>query len=125
METILAVDDTKENLDILLDILDDFDVIPVTHGLKALEIIKNEPISLVLLDIIMPDLDGFEVCKLLKSDPLWCDIPIIFTTAKTDEASIAQAYEAGASDYVSKPLKRAEVIARVTTQLKLQKTYTI
>lgn len=121
-ETILAVDDKKENLDVLLDILEDFDVIPVTCGQKAFEIIEQETISLVLLDIVMPNIDGYEVCKILKSQPATKNIPIIFTTAKTDEESISKAYQAGANDYVSKPLKRSEVIARVQTQLKLKKT---
>jgi diguanylate cyclase (GGDEF)-like protein len=121
-ETILIVDDRKENLDIMVDILDDFDVIPVTSGQKALETIAQEKISLVLLDIVMPEMDGYEVCLKLKSDPATESIPIIFVTAKTDEESIAQAYSAGASDYVSKPLKRSEVIARVKTQLKLKHT---
>jgi len=121
-ETILAVDDKKENLDVLLDILEDFDVIPVTCGQKALEIIEQETISLVLLDIVMPNINGYEVCKILKSQPATKNIPIIFTTAKTDEESISKAYQSGANDYVSKPLKRSEVIARVQTQLKLKKT---
>ncbi|MEJ5169137.1 MAG: diguanylate cyclase [Arcobacteraceae bacterium] len=120
--TILAVDDRKENLDIILDILGDYDVIPVTSGYKALQVIEEEDISLVLLDIVMPELDGFEVCKILKNNSKTKHIPIIFTTAKTDEESIAKAYEAGADDYVSKPLKKAEVIARVKTQLKLKQT---
>jgi diguanylate cyclase (GGDEF)-like protein len=120
--TILAVDDQKENLDILLNILDEFDVIPAISGAKALEIAQEENISLILLDIVMPDMDGIEVCKKLKADPLTQAIPVIFTTAKTDEESIAKAYGAGANDYVSKPLKRVEVIERVKTQLRLQKT---
>lgn len=121
-ETILAVDDKKENLDIILDILSEFDVIPVTSGKKALDILNKEEISIILLDIVMPEMDGFEVCKIIKSQTNTKDIPIIFTTAKTDEESIANAYRVGANDYVSKPLKRSEVIARVKTQLKLKKT---
>jgi diguanylate cyclase (GGDEF)-like protein len=121
-ETILVVDDKKENLDIVVDILTDFDVIPVTSGQKALDIIAQEKISLVLLDIIMPEMDGYEVCSKLKANPATESIPIIFVTAKTDEDSIAQAYASGASDYVSKPLKRSEVIARIQTQLKLKHT---
>lgn len=121
-ETILAVDDKKENLDVILNILEDFDVIPLTSGAKALEIISQEKISLVLLDIVMPEMDGYEVCQALKSDPSTSSIPIIFATAKTDDESISKAYAAGADDYVSKPLKRSEVIARVQTQLRLKKT---
>jgi diguanylate cyclase (GGDEF)-like protein len=120
--TILAVDDKKENLDVILDILSDYDVIPVTSGQKALQVIDEEDIALVLLDIVMPELDGFQVCQILKNNTKTRHIPIIFTTAKTDEESISKAYEAGADDYVSKPLKKAEVIARVKTQLKLKQT---
>lgn len=120
--TILAVDDKKENLDVILDILGDFDVIPTTDGQEAIEIAATEEISLVLLDIVMPDIDGYEVCKILKSNPNTKDIPVIFTTAKTDEQSIYEAYKAGANDYVSKPLKKTEVIERVKTQLRLKKT---
>ena len=121
-DTILAVDDTKENLDVILDILDDFDVIPLTSGKKALELLHSEDVSLILLDIVMPEMNGFEVCKILRSQANTKNIPIIFTTAKIDEESISKAYEAGANDYVSKPLKRSEVIERVKTQLKLKKT---
>ena len=118
--TILAVDDKKENLDIILDMLNDYDVIPILNGQKALKLIKEEDISLVLLDIVMPELDGFEICKLLKNDASTQHIPVIFITAKTDEISIAKAYEAGGDDYVSKPLKKTEIRARVKTQLKLR-----
>ncbi len=121
-QTILAVDDKKENLDVILDILEDFDVIPVVSGEKAIEIVNSENIDLILLDIVMPNMDGFEVCKILKSQKDTKHIPIIFITAKTDEESIAKAYRAGGIDYVSKPLKRLEVIERVKTQLKLKKT---
>ena len=118
--TILAVDDKKENLDIILDMLNDYDIIPILNGQKALKLIKEEDISLVLLDIVMPELDGFEICKLLKNDASTQHIPVIFITAKTDEISIAKAYEAGGDDYVSKPLKKTEIRARVKTQLKLR-----
>lgn len=90
-QTILAVDDKKENLDVLLDILEDFDVIPVTSGQMALEVLAKEEISLILLDIVMPQMDGFEVCNIVKTKARTKDIPIIFITAKTDEESIAKA----------------------------------
>ena len=122
MQTILAIDDKKENLDVLLDILEDFDVIPVTSGQMALDVLAKEEISLILLDIVMPKMDGFEVCSIVKTKTKTKDIPIIFITAKTDEESIAKAYQAGANDYVSKPLKKLEVIERVKTQLRLKKT---
>ncbi len=118
---ILAVDDTKANLDILLNILNDFDVIPTTSGQKAIEIARGEKIALILLDIVMPGMDGYEVCKILKLDPLTKDIPIVFITANTDDESIGAAYDVGGSDYISKPIKRKEVLARVKTQLNLRK----
>lgn len=118
--TILAVDDKKENLDLLLHILQNFDVIPATSGEKALQIVEDEKIDLILLDIMMPNMDGFDVCRVLKNNPDTKDIPIIFATAKTDEQSIANAYEVGGNDFVSKPLKKAEVIARVKTQLQIK-----
>jgi len=118
---ILAVDDTKANLDILLNILNDFDVIPTISGQKAIEIAKSEKIALILLDIVMPGMDGYEVCKILKLDPSTKDIPIIFITANTDDESIKAAYDVGGSDYISKPIQRKEVLAKVETQLTLRK----
>ena len=121
--TILAVDDMKENLDIILDILSSYDEIIAKNAKVALKILEQEnKISLILLDIVMPEMDGIKMCEIIRSQPSTKDIPIIFTTSQTDEDSIAQAYEAGANDYVCKPLKRRDVIARVNTQLKLKKT---
>ena len=121
METILVVDDTTINIKILVELLDDkYDVIVATDGKTALEIAFEELPDLILLDIMMPIMDGFEVCKLLKENPKTKNIPIIFLTAKTDEDSIEKAYEVGGSDYVLKPLKPKELMARVKTQLELQ-----
>jgi diguanylate cyclase (GGDEF)-like protein len=121
-QTILAVDDMKENLDIILDILNEYDVIAVKSANEALAILENEKISLILLDIVMPEINGIDLCQIIKSQSSTKDIPVIFTTSQDDEDSISDAYEAGASDYVCKPLKRRDVIARVNTQLKLRKT---
>jgi len=121
-QTILAVDDMKENLDVILDILNEYDVIPVRSAKEAFEILEKEEISLILLDIVMPEMNGIQACQIIKSQPSTKDIPIIFTTSQTDEDSISSAYEAGANDYVCKPLKRRDVIARVNTQLKLRET---
>ena len=118
--TILAIEEKKENLDLLLYILEDFDVIPVTSGEKALEVANSEKVDLILLDIVMPSMDGFDVCRVLKNNPTTKNIPIIFATAKTDEQSIAKAYEVGGNDFVGKPFKRAEVIARIKTQLQIK-----
>lgn len=121
-QTILAVDDMKENLDIVLDILNEYDVITVKSANEALAILENEKISLILLDIVMPEINGIDLCQIIKSQSSTKDIPIIFTTSQDDEDSISNAYEVGASDYVCKPLKRRDVIARINTQLKLRKT---
>ncbi len=122
MYTLLIVDDTKENLSILLELLgEEYDVIPVTNGKEALDIVKEEKIDLILLDVMMPEMDGFEVCKILKEDTETKDIPIIFITAKTDEDSIEKAYEIGGSDYVTKPFRPRELKARVKRELELQK----
>jgi len=119
--TILVVDDTITNLDILVEILDNYDVIEVTNGRDALEIVKEENIDLILLDIVMPDMDGFEVCQKLKADKKTKNIPVIFITAKTDEEAIEKAYDTGGMDYITKPFKPKELLARVNTQLQIQK----
>ncbi len=121
MQTILVVDDTNINIKILVELLGDkYDVVVAMDGKTALKIAKEEIPDLILLDIMMPIIDGFEVCKQLKENPKTKDIPIIFLTAKTDEDSIEKAYEIGGSDYVLKPFKPKELIARVKTQLELQ-----
>ena len=117
---ILIVDDTVSNLDILEDLLHAYIVLSSTNGEDALEAVKEEQIDLILLDIMMPDMDGYEVCKKLKSDPLTKDIPIIFITAKDDEESIEKAYEVGGDDYVRKPFLPKELLARVKKELKIQ-----
>jgi diguanylate cyclase (GGDEF)-like protein len=119
--TILVVDDTETNIDILLELLsDDYDVTVALNGQSALEIAAEEMLDLILLDIMMPDMDGYKVCSLLKEDEKTKDVPIIFITAKTDEDSIEKAYEVGGIDYVTKPFKPRELRARVKTQLNLK-----
>ncbi|MFA6137548.1 MAG: diguanylate cyclase [Sulfurimonas sp.] len=119
--TILAVDDTETNIDILLNLLgDDYDITVALSGESALEIANTEPLDLILLDIMMPQMDGYEVCEILKANDKTKDIPVIFITAKTDEDSIEKAYEVGGIDYVTKPFKPRELTARVKTQLNLK-----
>ena len=117
---ILIVDDTVSNLDILEDLLHEYIVLSSTNGQDALEAVNEEPIDLILLDIMMPDMDGYEVCKRLKSNPETKEIPVIFITAKDDEASIEKAYKVGGDDYVRKPFLPKELLARVKKELKLQ-----
>ena len=122
MNTILVVDDTKTNVNILLELLgDEYDVLASLDGETAIDIAQEEDIELILLDIMMPKMDGYEVCRRLKEDSKTKDIPVIFITAKTDEDSIEKAYDVGGIDYVSKPFKSKELLARVKTQLQLQK----
>lgn len=117
---ILIVDDTEINIDILLDILSQYDLLVATDGIDAIEILKEERVDLILLDIMMPGINGYETAKLIKEDPNLNDIPIIFSTAKIDEDSIEKAYDAGGIDFVTKPFKPRELLARVKTQLEVQ-----
>lgn len=119
-KTILLVDDTVENLDILAELLKAYDIIDATNGKDALEVILKEKVDLILLDIMMPDMNGYEVCKKIKENTLTKDIPIIFITAKIDEDSIEKAYDMGGSDYITKPFKPKELLARVKRELQLQ-----
>ena len=119
-KTILIVDDTIENLDIVSNFLMSYDVITSYSGKDAIRILSEEKIDLILLDIMMPYMDGYEVCTQLKSDPKTKEIPIIFLTSNSDEDSIEKAYELGGIDYVTKPFKPKELLAKVTRELYLQ-----
>jgi putative two-component system response regulator len=119
--TVLIVDDTEENIDILVNALgDDYELTVATDGPEALEVIASEPPDLILLDILMPGMSGYEVCRQLKAEPKTADIPIIFLTAMTDIASKTRAFEVGAVDYITKPFEILEVKARVQMHLSLQ-----
>lgn len=120
-QTILIVDDSVVNLNILENILDDYDVIVAINGETALSILEAEEVNLILLDIVMPIMDGYDVCRHLKNNDKTKNIPVIFSTSKTDEDSIAKAFDFGGSDYVTKPFKPKELLARVKTQFKIQK----
>jgi len=120
-KTILIVDDTKINIDIVLDLLDPiYDVVVSLSPIRALEIVKETPIDLILLDIIMPEMNGYEVCTILKKNEETKHIPIIFITSNSDEESINRAYELGGIDYVTKPFKPLELLARIKTHLTIQ-----
>ena len=120
MKKILIVDDTVSNLDILEELLTSYIVISCISGKDALEVVQEEQIDLILLDIMMPEMDGYEVCKKLKDNTQTRDIPIIFITAKSDEKSIEMAYDIGGSDYITKPFLPKELLARVKKELKMQ-----
>ena len=119
IKTVLVVDDTETNIDILVELLDDYYVLVALDGETALEIALEEKVDVILLDIMMPVMDGFEVCKRLKEQKTTKDIPVIFITAKSDEDSIENAYDIGGVDYVTKPFKPRELLARLNTHLRL------
>jgi putative two-component system response regulator len=120
--TLLVVDDTPANLTVLNAILkDQYKLRIATHGHLALELAEREPIpDLILLDVMMPDMDGIEVCRRLKSKPVTADIPVIFLTAKTQESDELMGFEAGAADYIHKPLIPTIVQTRIRTHLQMQ-----
>jgi len=119
---ILIVDDTPTNLSVISGLLkDSFRTKVATRGEKALAIAAGaEKPDLILLDVIMPDMDGFEVCRRLKANPDTSEIPVIFLTAKTDAIDEVKGFEVGAVDYIHKPFSAPVVLARVKTQLALQ-----
>lgn len=120
-QTILIVDDIKENIDVLIQFLNMYDLIPALDGQTAIDIANEEEnIDLILLDIMMPDLDGFEVCKVLKNIPKLKYVPIIFLSAKNKQEDIQKAFEIGGSDYITKPFYSSELLSRVNTHLKLR-----
>lgn len=119
--TVLIVDDTEENIDILVEALgDEYEISVAMDGETALDSINMEIPDIILLDIMMPGMDGYEVCKEIKSNEKTKEIPIIFLTAMTDINSKAKAFEFGAVDYITKPFEIIEVRARVHTQLCLK-----
>jgi diguanylate cyclase (GGDEF)-like protein len=119
---ILIVDDNPANIDILLELLSTFDVRAALDGTSALEAVHEELPDLILLDVRMPGMDGFEVCRRLKEDPKTKDIPVIFLSASSDSDSIIKGFDLGGVDYVTKPYLVREIVARVQTHLKLRMT---
>ena len=120
--TILVVDDTPDNLMLMHSLLKtDYKVKVANGGDKALKIVQSDtPPDLILLDIMMPDMDGYEVCKRLKANPATRDIPVIFLTAKAEIEDEKRGLEVGAVDYITKPISPPIVMARVKTQLTLK-----
>ena len=118
---LLVVDDIDINIDILLATLgDDYTVRVATDGDAALRSVKKARPDLILLDIMMPDMDGFEVCRCLKADPAYRDIPVIFLTALTEDTDEARGLALGAVDYITKPFNPAIAKVRVRNHLELQ-----
>lgn len=122
---ILIVDDNPQNLKILGNVLKentDYTLAFAMNGEEALEYIsKNRP-DMILLDVMMPGIDGFEVCENLKKDPETEDIPVIFITAKSEPEDIVRGFRAGGVDYVTKPFSEAELLMRIRTHIELKKS---
>lgn len=119
---ILVVDDQESNLRLLGGMLSQlgYEIVAVTDGEQAIERLTERVADLVLLDVLMPGLDGFEVCRRIRARPELGDIPIVFLSAADDKTFIVRALEAGAVDYVTKPFNKAELISRVRTHLALK-----
>lgn len=119
--TVLVVDDTPANVGVLLEALGDagMDVLVAESGLSALAQLEHALPDLILLDVMMPEIDGFETCRRLKANPAWRDIPVLFITGLDEPDQKVRAFEAGALDYIVKPFFETEVIARVKTHLEL------
>jgi len=119
--TILIVDDQPENIDIIKEILRyKYDVTAAANGTTALNIVKTKFPDLILLDVVMPGMDGYEICKLLKKDEKTKDIPIIFITSKDEEGDETRGLELGAVDYIAKPIVPSIILARVKNHIELK-----
>lgn len=121
---VMIVDDSTENLKVIIELLkEDYQLIPLKSAKVALEKLAQAPLpDLILLDIVMPEMDGYELCTILKEDPRTMEIPVIFITAVSEAMDDAKAFELGAVDYVPKPFNPLTVKARVNTHIKLHRT---
>ncbi|AUI68008.1 hybrid sensor histidine kinase/response regulator [Beggiatoa leptomitoformis] len=121
--TLLIVDDTSENIHVLFDFLqatNKFDILVAEDGESALESVQETKPDLILLDVMMPKMDGFETCRRLKNNPETVDIPIIFITALSDLPDKVHGFFLGAVDYITKPFQQEEVLARINTHITIQ-----
>lgn len=121
-KTVLVVDDQPANLKVLLSYLQDqgFNTLTATDGKRALYQISNFKPDIILLDVMMPGIDGFETCHRLKANKETADIPVIFITALSDVEDKIKAFEAGGVDYVTKPFQHEEVLARLNAHLDIR-----
>ena len=121
-QLVLVVDDTPINLEVVSEVLSDagFEVAIATDGERAIKQVGMSQPDLILLDVMMPGIDGFETCRRLKASPATCDIPVIFMTALSDITDKETGFQLGAVDYITKPFHETELLARVTTHLKLR-----
>ncbi len=122
---ILVVDDTPVNLRLLVDLLSvhGYDVLTASGGLAALEIINTQPVDMVLLDVMMPDIDGFEVCRRLRDNSSFAMLPIVLVTSLDSKDDRIRGLEAGADDFLSKPINIHELLARVRSLMRIRRLY--
>lgn len=119
---ILVVDDNQENLKVVSNFLNEkkYKIALAKDGENALKVLEDNKIDLILLDIMMPGMDGFEVCKILKEKPGTKDIPVIFLTARTETDDIVKGFQLGGVDYITKPFKKEELLVRVNNHIQLK-----
>jgi len=117
---ILIVDDHPATRKLLQNTLKDYTILAASNGFEALALLEDNPdTSLVLLDIIMPQMNGYEVCQKIKENPATKDIPVIFLTIMGEEADESLGFKAGVTDYIIKPISRVRLLARIKNQLKI------
>ena len=120
--SILIVDDEPKNIQLLGNLLEEnrYETEFAMNGEQALEWTESRPFDLILLDVMMPGMDGYQVCRRIKADAGTRHIPIIFLTAKTETEDIIKGFNAGASDYITKPFRHQELLARVKKEVELK-----
>lgn len=122
LPTVLVVDDNQQNLELIQAYLEDVEceTLAARDGIEALEIVAERAPDLILLDVMMPKMSGFEVCRRLKGNPRTSDIPVIMVTALNEFGDIERGLDSGTDDFVSKPINRLELLTRIRTMLKLK-----
>jgi len=121
-QTVLVVDDNPDNITLINGLLRPLYQVKVAiNGVKAIAMTKKNPPDIILLDLVMPEMDGYQVCRILKNDVNFWEIPIIFLTAQNDVDAESKGFELGAADYITKPVNSAILLSRVKTHLDLKK----
>jgi DNA-binding response OmpR family regulator len=122
--SLLIVDDNAENIQMLGSILkkEKYAISVALNGAEALKLLKKTEVDLVLLDVMMPEMDGYEVCTILKNDERLKKIPVIFLTAKGEQEDIIKGFSVGAVDYIAKPFNQEELLARVSVHVELSRS---
>ncbi len=123
MQTVLIVDDHAQNLELLQVYMEDIPeihVVTATNGLEAMAVVESESVDLMLLDIMMPKMSGFEVCKRIKSDPKTRDIVVIMVTALNETSDVERAAACGTDDFITKPIERKSLVELVRNLLSIK-----